>query len=79
MWPWKANEKLIEALYDQLQAVVVEIEELKKAGQSNLIESMKKAIVEMLVAELKAAIVPEVVAEVRKSLKPNSSKPQGVV
>jgi tRNA C32,U32 (ribose-2'-O)-methylase TrmJ len=77
MLPWKANEKLIEALYDQLQAVVVEIEELKNAKQSNMLEAMKKMIVEAVVAELKAALLPDLIAEMKKTMNP--SRPQGVV
>jgi signal recognition particle GTPase len=78
MWPWKANEKLIEALYTQVQTVIAEIEELKKTRESNVVEALKKTIAELLVSELKAAIVPEIIAEVKKSLNP-PKPPQGVV
>jgi len=82
MLPWKDNEKLIEALYNRLQALEVEIEGMKKEQSGlNVLAEMKKIIVAVVASELKAILTPELIAtitsEVKKSLNP--PKPQGVV
>lgn len=82
MFPWKANEKLINALYEKVQGLESELNQIRENYEKlRLVTELKNEIASKVFLELKSALPEQlansIIEAVHKKLA--GSRSQGVV